>query len=327
MFTRHGKLLLPALAGALLLGACESSSGSLSEGLTGGDAARLTIQLTDAPGSVKEAWVRIDSIYLQGSVAGDSTSGRQAFAPKSGDWINLLTLAGGKLQDLVTGAAVKPGTYTQVRLVLNGMYIRTDAGNVYSLDGSQLPAGVTSNGELKCESCTRRGLVVQLPRGGVTIDAANTTLLLDFDVKQSIQGHEAGKSGQFILRPVILATKKDDHEAGPGSIKGTVALATGVTLPACGAQTALTLAKFVPTATSGTTVKTGTVALDGTTFKYTVSNVAAGTYAMGADRVGFANGDTLTFAATATPASVTVRAGEDARADYSVTGATCKVKS
>jgi hypothetical protein len=48
---------------------------------------------------------------------------------------------------------------------------------------------------------------------------------------------------------------------------------------------------------------------------------------MGADRVGFANGDTLTFTAAATPATVAVRSGEDARADYTVSGAACKVKS
>ena len=326
MVTRQRSILFPALAGALLLGACESSSGSLDGGPTASGDATLTIQLTDAPGSVKEAWVRIDSIYLQGTTAADSLSGRQAFAPRSADWINLLTLAGGKLQDLVTGAPIRPGTYTQVRLVLSGMYIKTDANRIYSLDGSQLPAGVASDGELKCESCTRRGLVVQLPQGGVTIDEKNTVLVLDFDVNQSIRGHEAGKSGQFILKPVILATKKD-RKGGPGSIKGEVALAQGVTLPACGGQTALTLARFVPVATSGSTVKTGTTSVDGSRFKFAISNVAAGTYTMGADRVGFANGDTLTFTAAATPATVAVRSGEDAKADYTVSGAACKVKS
>jgi hypothetical protein len=318
MVARNRSVLFPLLAGALFLGACEASTGSLEP-----DEASLTVQLTDAPGDLKEVWVRIDSIYLQGSTSGDTLSGRQAFAPRSADWINLLTLAGGKVQDLVTGASIRPGTYTQIRLVLSGMYIKTPTNRVYALDGSQLPAGVTSDGELKCESCTRRGLVVKLPQGGVTIDEKNTVLVLDFDVNQSIKGHEAGKSGQFILKPVILATKKD-RKGSPGSISGTVTLAQGVAIPACGGQATLDLTRFVPTATSGTTLKTGTTTAAGA---FRVGAVAPGTYALGVDRVGFANGDTLSFAAQATPSSVTVASGATATAAYSVTSAACKTRS
>lgn len=317
MVTRNGKLLFPLLVGALLLGACESTSG----GITGDGTSRLSIQLTDAPGDLKEAWVRIDKVVLQGTEDRDSTSGRQEFTARNAGWVDLTKLAGGKVQDLVSGVAIRPGTYSQVRLVLSGAYIVTQGNEVYATSGAQLPAGVTAKGELKCPSCSTSGLKVEFP-GGVKVDGTNAgTLVIDFDVNQSF-AHEAGKSGTWIMKPVLRASKKggDDRET-TGEIEGKISVAQGVTIPACGGQTTLTLARFVPTATSGTTVKTGTVR-EGN--EYRIAAVAPGTYRLGVDRVGFANGDTLTFTAVATPASVTVKAGEDARADYTVSAAACK---
>ena len=320
MVARYGRLLFPLVAGSLFLGACEGADGNL----TGGEVGKLSIQLTDAPGDLAEAWVKIDRVYLQGTAAGDSASGKQEFSTASTGYVDLLTLAGGNFQSLVSGADIRPGTYRQVRLVLDGAYIRTKDDRWFATDGADLPDGITSAGELKCPSCAQSGLKVILPGEGVTIDEGNTTLVLDFDVNQSF-GHEAGKSGKFILRPVIRATQKEGTETG-GSIEGTVALADGVAIPACGGGDAPTLLSFVPTATAGEVVKTGTTAQDGAAYRYTIAAVAAGTYAMGVDRVGFANGDTLTFTATATPSSVTVASGE-AQSDYSVTAASCKAGS
>lgn len=322
MVTRNGKLLFPLLAGALVLGACDSGSGSLDGGPTAGATSTLSIQLTDAPGDLKEAWIKIDKVVLQGTESNDSTSGRQEFTVQNAGWVDLIKLAGGKVQDLVNGATIKPGTYSQVRLIVSGVYIRTNGNEVYATSGAQLPAGVTAKGEMKCPSCSTSGLKVEFP-GGVKIDGTNAgTLVIDFDVNQSF-AHEAGKSGMWVMKPVLRAAKKggDDHNESTGEIEGKVALAQGVTIPACGGQTGLTLAKFVPTATSGTTVKTGVVRENS---EYKIAAVAPGTYTLGVDRVGFANGDTLTFTATADPRTVTVKAGEDAKSNYSVTGATCK---
>lgn len=320
MVARYGRLLFPLVAGTLFLGACESSTGNL----TSGEVGKLSIRLTDAPGDLAEAWVKIEKIYLQGTAAGDSTSGKQEFTTASTGYVDLLTLSGGNFQSLVTDATIKPGTYRQVRLVLSGAYIRTKDDRYFATPGAELPSGVSSAGELKCPSCAQSGLKVILPGDGVAIDEGNTTLVLDFDVNQSF-GHEAGKSGKFILRPVIHATQTEGTQTG-GAIKGTVALAEGVAIPACGGGDAPTLLKVVPTATAGETVRTGTTVQDGEAYRYTISGVAAGTYAMGVDRVGFANGDTLTFTATATPSSVTVASAE-VQSDYSVTAASCKAAS
>lgn len=316
MSVRSRSLVLPALAGTLLLGACEGSPGSLEPG-----GARLTVQLTDAPGDLREARVKLGKVVLQGRETGDSTSGRQEFTVAAGDWIDLLALSGGKLQELVGGAEVQPGTYSQLRLVVDGAYVVTRDGRVFATPGAALPAGTVADGELVCPSCGQSGFKVKFP-GGIQVQDA-TTLVVDFDVNQSF-GHEAGKSGKYVLKPVLIGARKSGGTV-LGSIAGTVALAQGVTIPACGGEASPGLARFVPTATDAATgiTRTGTTQAGGA---YTVGAVPAGSYALGVDRVGFANGDTLAFTATASPATVTVSDGARAAAGYSVTAATCRAK-
>jgi hypothetical protein len=314
MVARNRTLLFPVLAGALLLGACEASTGALNPGGSAG----LTIQLTDAPGDLKEAHVKLGKIVLQGRETGDSTAARQEFTVAAGDWIDLLALSGGKLQDLVSGAAVQPGTYTQLRLVVEDAYIVTRDDRVFATPGAQLPTGTTADGELKCPSCSQSGFKVKFP-GGIAVEDA-TTLVIDFDVNQSF-GHEAGKSGKYILKPVLIGTLKQGSAPALGSIGGTVTLAQDVTIPACGGESTLDLTRFVPTATIDTTLRTGATQASGA---YVIASLPNGSYTLGVDPVGFANGDTLSFTAAATPASVTVASGATATADYSVTAATCK---
>lgn len=319
MIKRSGRLLLPLLAGALVLGGCESSSG-----LGGDGTARVSIQLTDAPGDLKQAQVRITRIYLQGTLAGDTAAGRQEFTPQTTEWIDLLTLAGGNLKTLVQNATIPAGTYQQMRVVIDGAYVVTRDDRVFATPGAQLPAGVTSTGELKCPSCSTSGFKVIFP-GGIQVEDG-TTLVVDFDVNQSF-GHEAGKSGKFILKPVLIGARKGSGES-LASISGTVAL-QNVTLPvACGGeslnQSAL-LTRVVPTATAGETVKTGTTNGQG---QFRIGALSAGSYTLGVAPVGFANGDTLSFTAAASPASVTLASGESRTGvGYTVSAATCKVKA
>jgi hypothetical protein len=317
MAASHGKLLLPLLAGALALGACESTGD-----LTGGDTPRLTVQLTDAPGDLKEAHVRISKVILQGTLTGDSASSRQEFPITSTGFIDLLKLSGGTFRELFSSVPVKPGRYQQLRLVVDEAYIVTRDNRVFSTSPlSQLPAGTTNGGELKCPGCKESGFKVSFP-GGIEIGQSSNTLLIDFDAKQSF-GHEAGKSGKFILKPVLRGIKRESTPA-LGSVAGTVSLAQGVTVPACGGQTGLNLTQFVPTVKADTSTFTGTTAADG---KFTIANLRSGSYTLGVAPVGFANGDTLTFTATPNPASVAVAAGKAAAAGYSVTAATCKAKA
>ena len=109
----------------LALAACDSAG---SVGVRGNRVSTLTVKLTDAPADLSEAWVRVKKVQLVAdSVAPDTaapdTSQTSELAPDSG-WINLLALEGGKTKDLFSGA-VRSGRYSQVRLVVCDMYIKT----------------------------------------------------------------------------------------------------------------------------------------------------------------------------------------------------------
>jgi hypothetical protein len=310
MFKRS-TILLP-LAAALFVGACSGDS-------TGGSGApRVTIQLHDAAGDLKEAWVKVDRIYLQGTTAADSTSGRVDLLTTQTGWINLTQLTGSNIATLVNNATVPAGSYTQLRFVVCEAYVVTKDNQVFATSGAALPSGVSATGSLQVPSGCSSGFKVKLPNDGVTLENDATILSVDFDVSQSF-GHQAGNSGKWVMHPVMTATAVGFS----GTISGTVALATGVTLPTCGGG-AVTLATFTPTATNGTTVLSGTVSTGGT---YSIV-AAPATYTMGSvPAYSFTNGDSLTVAATPAPSTAAVTAGGNTTVNYSITSATCKLKA
>lgn len=303
MIGKRTKLLTSVLAGVLALGACDGGS-------TGTETPRLSIKLTDAPGDLTEAWVEIEQIYLQGD------GGRIVLKDQSTGLINLLTLKN-DVADLVKDAVVPAGTYSELRFVIGDAYIKAKDGKVYAKQGTQLPAGTTASGTLNCPSCAQTGIKVKLPGGAVTLDDEAEILVVDFDVSQSF-GRAAGRSGQWVMRPVLHAT---DFTAS-GTIAGAVAVAQGVALPECGGAP-VTVAQFVPRAIIGTdTVASGAVESTGA---YKIRFVAPNTYTLGyAPSLTFNNGQTVTFTAAATPASVSVSSGTTAQASYSITAATCQ---
>ena len=306
MFATHGRTLGALVATALALSACGDSVGS--------DTARLSIMLTDAPGDLAEAWVEIEQIYLQGE------GGRIVLRDQSTGLIDLLTLQN-DVAGLVQDAVVPAGSYSELRFVLGDAYIRTVDGAVHATQGAALPAGTTADGKLNCPSCAQSGLKVKLPGGAVSLDDESTILVVDFDVSQSF-GHQAGRSGQWVMHPVLHAT---EFSVG-GTISGTVTLAEGVTLPATCGGAAVGLAHFVPRALIGAdTVASGAVDASGA---YKIRFLAPATYTLAhAPAITFEDGSTLGFTATATPASVTVTSGATATADYTITAATCTPKA
>jgi hypothetical protein len=301
---RHGSRWIPmVLFAGLLAGGCNDATAP------GGDT-RLTIRLTDAPGDLAEAWVRIGEIYLQGQ-------GRVTLqAEEAADLIDLLTLTDGRMVDLVNDAAIPAGRYSDLRFRIEDAYVRTGDGRVFATRDAILPEGVQSHGRLICPSCASSGLKVKLPGGGLQMEEGTTVVVVDFDVSQSF-GKEAGRSGNWVMRPVMHATRLDLG----GSIAGEVALGEGVELPSCGGvDTDLTA--FVPRAIIGTdTLASGSTQASG---EYRISPLAPATYTLGhAPFVIFSNGDTLRYTAEATPSSLEVQVGATAVADFLVSSAEC----
>jgi len=300
------RILLPLAA--LALAACSDST-------SGNGPALVSIRLHDAPGDLKEAWVKVEQVSLQGTSSADSTSGKVVLMNTPTGWLNLTQLTGSNFATPVNGAQVPAGTYSQLRFVVCEAYVVTQAGAVYATSGAALPAGVTSTGSLQVPSGCQSGLKVKLPGGGVTLESGSTVMSVDFDVSQSF-GHVAGQSGKWVMHPVMTATELS-FSAGIG---GTVSLAAGVTLPTCGGAV-VPLTQFVPRAVAGADSVSGVVQPAGT---YALT-VAPGTYTMTyAPAYSFTNGDSLMVAATPSPATATVASGATATVDYSITSATCK---
>ena len=306
MFKRS-TILLP-LAVALFAGACSDSTG-------GGGSPRLSIRLHDAPGDLKEAWVKVDRVYLQGSSSADSTSGRVDLLTTQTGWLNLTQLTGSSFATLVNNAQVPAGTYSQLRFVVCEAYVVTETGTVYATSGATLPSGTTATGTLQVPSGCQSGLKVKLPNGGITLADSSAILSVDFDVSQSF-GHQAGASGKWIMHPVLTAT----NVGFSGTISGTVAAGTGVTLPTCGGTT-ITAADFKPLAISGADSLSATVAAGGT---YSIA-AAPATYTMGyVPTLSFTNGDSLTVTAAPSVPTATVAAGTNTTVNYTISAATCK---
>jgi hypothetical protein len=302
---KYAKYLTPILA-VVALAACDGGTDS--------ETSRVTIRLHDAPGDLEEAWVKVDEIYLQGTSAADSTSGRQVLLSTPTGWINLTDLTGSAFHTLVSGVTVPAGSYTQLRFVVCDAYVVTREGDVYATQGSDLPAGVTADGQLRVPSGCQSGFKVKLPGGAVALENDAEILSVDFDVSQSF-GHQAGNSGAWVMHPVMTAT---DIEFS-GGISGTVSTAANVTLPTCGGG-ATTVTLFAPLAIAGADSISGAVAASGA---YSMS-VVPGTYTMSYTPIyTFTNGDSLTVAATPAPATATVASGGNTVVNYSITSATC----
>ena len=309
------RFLLPLLATALALGACGD------QGTTGlnGDASRVSLLLTDAPGEMKAAVVTITDIYLQGA-EGDST--RRVYLRQGGEvTTNLLSLSNDVLQ-LVDDKPIPAGSYSQLRFVVTGGYIEVEkAGGGTTLyatspDYAGLPAGAHVDGELKCPSCAQSGFKVLLDRGEQIDLTGDRTLLVDFDVSQSF-GKPAGNSGKWILRPVLKATEL--HDAA--SVTVTLAADWGVVLPVVsGSQ--LTLGAFSATLASDTASEAKTVPLTDEdhngTYEARFRYLAPGTY-----HIGFTGPAGITFTTDQVlPFAVTVSDGASTTAAFTLSGAT-----
>jgi hypothetical protein len=238
-----------------------------------------------------------------------------------------------RTRELVADVPFEPDTFQELRLVLAGAVLVTKQGEVFATPGATLPPGVSAGTvqQLQCPSCAQSGLKIKV-QGAVPEleEGENAVLLLDFDVTESF-GHRAGRSGRWIMHPVVHASWV---EAPPSAIRGTVTVSTDAqgaplfAIPQCPAGTARSITDFVPRAIAQTlndaqgndVVRTGTVAANGT---FAISPVDPDTYTMSFSETLLGDWK-LVWTGSVTPTEVTVSAGSDVTGvTYALTSATC----
>lgn len=304
---RHVRWTAAVLALALAGCAEQEPTAVDANGRPEGATPRLTVLLKDAPGDIVEAVVTISKVYLQG--------GQRVTLRDEPVTTDLLELAEATLT-LVDGEEVPPGAYSQLRFVITGGYIAVEGENgelryfASSPHYEGLPEGVTATGKLHMPSYAQSGLKVVLPEG-FEVDG-DEVILVNFDVSQSF-GHEAGKSGRWIMHPVITASELP----AATSITVNAVLADTVTLP-----DGVTLADFsARIEDAGGDVATLALADpdgDGTfSARFEPVDPAAGPF-----QASIAGPAGLTFTTSpAAPVEVSVDAGEGASVTFTITSA------
>jgi hypothetical protein len=210
MLTSPSRLLLGALAASLVL---TTGCGDAAPTEAAIPSPRIAVYLTDAPGDVRKAVVTIDQVYLQGD------GGRTVLRDEDLT-VDLLTLAD-SVATLVPATGVPAGSYSGLHLVISGGYLEVegeDGGSrIYASAPAYpgLPEGAQADGTLQMPSYARSGLKVQFP-AGLEVGDATRHLLVDFDVSQSF-GHQAGKSGAWVMTPVILGQQLEAPPADVGA--------------------------------------------------------------------------------------------------------------
>lgn len=299
-------------------------------------ASEVSVYIGDAPGAVRAVWVKIDQIYLI-SIDGAASGKLTGLLSTPTDLIEITALAD-SVKALVQGVPVDSGQYNELRFILGGAVLQTKEDRVYTFGDVTPPNGLVATGQLQCPSCSSSGFRVVLD---ADVKPGTNEIVLDFDVSQSF-GHEAGRSGRWIMRPILRALhrhrdREDDGHQGDrfARVSGTVVLGgtAAATIPQCPAGRAHSLGEFVPSLTA-TTLKNSA----GTPIVATGHTDAAGAFKiekLGADRwtLGYQAtttvsdaGHKLTFTATVSPAEVTLAAGQKATGvKYTITSVTCTV--
>lgn len=316
---------------ALLTLMASACSDSPTDSEVGAAEARLSVYLKDAPGDVDAVWLQIDDVVLVGD------SGQVSVLAEPTDLIEVSALVD-DVTALVEEADVPPGRYTEVRLVLGGAVLQT-GDHVHATAGTEPPDGMTADGSLQCPSCAQSGIKVKLA-DAFTLEEGDHGFLMDVDITQSF-GHQAGRSGKWVMHPVVFGSVEDPDDIEDGtataSIAGTVVLATEdtggpVVVPACGGQER-SLADFVPTATASTLVDeegepllfTGSTEAGDDGYAFGIAAMRGDAYTLGYAAETVFDDEMLEWTATVEPTSVTVGAegAGPTGVAYTVTGVTC----
>ncbi len=158
----------------------------------------VTVLLTDAPNDLVHAWVDIREVYLQG---GPDSGGRTVLLDQPTGLIDVLPLAS-QAMTLIQSVDIPSGKYAQLRIVIGGLAIETEGGEVLATKGTDVPGGLTPTGEIKCPSCDTSGFKVGLQGFDDLSLLSDAVLTVDFDAAQTFV-HQAGNSGKWVVKPVL----------------------------------------------------------------------------------------------------------------------------
>lgn len=205
MQTKTAVLILVVAAVAIVLAGCGGGGEApgAPDGGTVGTSGTVRVLLTDAPvADLAEVWVNIIGVEL---VPGDGSPIIALDSDELPGQFELLSLADDPFELGVVQAPA--GAYEQVRLILaaDGHYLIDADGNEHAL---RVPSGAQT------------GIKVNFPDGVFEVVEGETILLLDFLAGPSV--HQAGQSGQWLMRPVIHGSALSGARPAFGSIKGTV---------------------------------------------------------------------------------------------------------
>lgn len=164
----------------------------------GDNTARISVELTDAPGDYEEVWVEVEDVMIKREATENEEEGWESLENVRTGTYDLLTLTGGNTE-LLADTEIPAGYLSQMRLVLGDNNRIVVNGISQTLD---TPSGQTA------------GLKLQVDK---ELEAdIEYNFILDFDVDQSIV--KAGETGNFNLHPVLRISAV----AESGSIFGSV---------------------------------------------------------------------------------------------------------
>jgi len=209
------KLMATLISGAALLASCEDSGMTNSDQINSQSTASMQISLVDAPATYEAVLIDVVGLeyrtYNEDSVSAESEDSVEVEGAE-GTWTtveidptvyDLLELNNGT-EAVLANIDIKAETLSEIRMILGSGNQLVLAGDTIDL---KVPSGSESGLKIKVDE--------KMEAGG------NYKLVLDFDVAKSIV--EAGKSGKFILKPVIHANlDKTDEAPQYGSISGVV---------------------------------------------------------------------------------------------------------
>jgi hypothetical protein len=186
------------LAAVLALAACGGGGGDSSPAASSGSGTgTLSVSMTDAPACYQHVWVTVQKVRVnQSATAGDNDGGWQDLTLATPQRIDLVNLTNGVLQTLGS-TALPAGDYQQLRLVLADNTPQDPLANAVQPFGAQPTP-------LQTPSAQQSGLKLQVH---FTVQAnQQIDLVIDFDACKSVV--QAGRSGNYILKPVMTVTPK-----------------------------------------------------------------------------------------------------------------------